>query len=86
MHWSDEFFNECQEPRYSSIAQSLDVREEHFRNHMWYARHQIRAALTQPSLRDCNVRVYMQKAAAQQDAWARCSVRRGAAGKVASMQ
>ena len=44
----------CQEPRYSSImiimiTQSLDIREEHFRNHMLYSRPQIRAALTQPS-------------------------------------
>ena len=33
----------------------------------------------------CHI-VYMQKAATQQDAWARRSVRRGTAGKVASMQ
>ena len=36
-------------------------------------------------LESCNT-VYMQKAAAQEDAWARRSVRRSAAGKVASMQ
>ena len=30
----------------------------HLRNHMLYARHQIRAALTQPSSRNCNVHIH----------------------------
>ena len=52
------FEQKCQEPRYSSIAQSLDIHEEHFRNHMLYARHQIWTALTQPSSRNCNVHIH----------------------------
>ena len=37
------FKQKCQESQYSSIAKNLDIREEHFRNHM-----HIRAAFTQP--------------------------------------
>ena len=53
-----DFEQKCQEPRYSSIAKRLDIREEHFRNHMRHAHHQIHASLTQPSSRDCNVRIH----------------------------
>ena len=49
MFWSGIHELKRQEPRYSSIAQSLNIREENFLNHMRYARHQIRAALTHPS-------------------------------------
>ena len=40
------------------MAQSLDIREEHFCNHMRYAHHRIRAALNQPSLHKCNVCIH----------------------------
>ena len=36
----------------------LQVSEGHCCNHMRYARHQIRAACTQPSSRNCNVRIH----------------------------
>ena len=46
-----------QEPRYSSIAQSLNIGEEHFLNQMLYSHHRNCATLTQPSLLNCNVRI-----------------------------
>ena len=35
----------CQAPQCSSIAQGINIREEHFRKHMLYVRHHISAAL-----------------------------------------
>ena len=54
------FEQKCQEPRYSSIAQSLEIREEHFRNHQRYARRHIHAvySTTLEAWSDCHDRIH----------------------------